>query len=170
VAETEVARPDAQEQRPASGGAVRGSVEAPRRHGRFDLRWPPRRLRGGADGPASSLTGLEDVPEGLDWDAFSTHYFARRRRHDLVAVSAYAAYTHGRVCRTSKARNVPRRSIALNETLRPQASRHAALAGAGRLARIAREAASRGAAPREGVPWQRHPPAGSLQHGRPSGR
>jgi hypothetical protein len=68
-----------------------GSVEASRRHRRFDLRWPRRRVRGAADRPAV-LTSLEDVPDGLDWDAFSTRCFPGRGRHDLEAISAYDAY------------------------------------------------------------------------------
>jgi hypothetical protein len=60
-----------------------GSVEASRRHGRFDLRWPTRPLRDVADRLAPVLVDLEHVPDGLDWDAFSRRYFPGRRRHDL---------------------------------------------------------------------------------------
>jgi hypothetical protein len=72
-----------------------GSVDPSRRHGRFDLRWPARPLRGAADWRAPAPVGLGDVPDGLDWEAFSTRYFPGRRRHDLEAISAYDAYTHG---------------------------------------------------------------------------
>jgi hypothetical protein len=42
-----------------------------------------------------------DVTEGLDWDAFTTAYFPERRRHDLQALSSYAAYKQGREWRDS---------------------------------------------------------------------
>jgi len=35
------------------------------------------------------MPGLEDVPDGLDWEAFSSRYFPGRDRHNLEAVSAY---------------------------------------------------------------------------------
>lgn len=44
MAETEVALPDSQEEQPAAGGDVSSSVEASRRHGPLDLRWPPQGL------------------------------------------------------------------------------------------------------------------------------
>lgn len=120
MAETEVALPDVQEQQPATGGGVSGGVEASRRHGRFDLRWPTRPLRGAADRPAPVLTGLEDVPDELDWDAFSTRYFPGRRRHDLEAISAYVACNHGRPWRRGSRPLPRRRSIGPSETIRPR--------------------------------------------------
>lgn len=30
----------------------------------------------------------------LDWSAFLTRFFPNRRRHDLAALAAYAAYRH----------------------------------------------------------------------------
>jgi hypothetical protein len=32
--------------------------------------------------------------ENLDWEAFSARFFPGRRRHDLEAFTAYAAYRH----------------------------------------------------------------------------
>lgn len=93
-----------------TGGAVSGSVEASRRRGPFDPRWPKRPLHIAADRPTIALSGLEDVPEGLDWAAFSTRYFPGRRRHDLEGISAYDAYQHGRRWRKS---NRPKRTRSL---------------------------------------------------------
>jgi hypothetical protein len=93
---------------------VSGSVEPSRRHGPFDSRCPKRPLHIAADRLTIALSGLEDVPEGLDWGAFSTRYFPGRRRHDLEAISAYDAYQHGRRGRKSS-RSKRRRSIGLNE-------------------------------------------------------
>jgi len=42
---------------------------------------------------ASAVTSLENVPAGLDWQAFSAAYFPGRRRHDLEALTAYGAYS-----------------------------------------------------------------------------
>jgi hypothetical protein len=120
VAKTEVALPDVQEQQPATGRGVSGGVEASRRHGRFDLRWPTRPIRGAADRPAPALTGLEDVPDELDWDAFSTRYFPGRRRDDLEAISAYVACNHGRPWRRGRRPPPRRRSIGSSETIRPR--------------------------------------------------
>ena len=73
-----------------------GSVEASRRHGAFDSRWPVRLHLVVTDRLPPALTGREDVPDGLDWDAFSAHFFPGRSRHDLEAISAYYTYKHGR--------------------------------------------------------------------------
>ena len=35
---------------------------------------------------------IEELPSGLDWQAFSTRCFPERRGHDLEAVAAYGAY------------------------------------------------------------------------------
>ena len=70
-----------------------GSVEASRRHGRFDLRWTTRTPRRGAERPALR-TRVEDAPKGLDWEAVSKRYFPELRRHDPDAIGAYDAYSH----------------------------------------------------------------------------
>jgi hypothetical protein len=65
-------------------------IESSRRHGHFD----PRRQSNGSR-PSGALTPAAedgDVPAGLEWYAFSTHYFPGRRRHDLGVVKAYEAY------------------------------------------------------------------------------
>jgi hypothetical protein len=41
---------------------------------------------------AATAIGSSDVPDGLDWQAFSTAFFPGRRRHDLEALTAYGAY------------------------------------------------------------------------------
>jgi hypothetical protein len=95
---------------------VSGSVEESRRHGPFDSRRPKRRLRIVSAPLAPAAAGFGDVPDGLDWHAFSTRYFPGRRRHDLDVISAYHAYQHGRRWRESRR---PRngRSVGLNEPL-----------------------------------------------------
>jgi hypothetical protein len=92
------------------------NIEASRRHGPFDPRRQKRPLHIAADRLTIALSALEDVPEGLDWDAFSTCYFPGRRRHDLEAISAYDAYQHGRRWRNSS-RPKRTRSMGLNEPL-----------------------------------------------------
>jgi hypothetical protein len=41
---------------------------------------------------ATSLALDENVPSGLDWQAFSAAYFPESRRHNLRAIVAYGAY------------------------------------------------------------------------------
>ncbi len=52
--------------------------------------------RGMRKNAASAVTSLENVPAGLDWQAFSAAYFPGRRRHDLEALTAYGAYRRSR--------------------------------------------------------------------------
>jgi len=78
-------------------------VEASRKHGSFDTRWPGPRERGPGAKPAASPLRAEETAEGLDWNGFSHRYFPERRRHDAEARSAYIAYTQGREWRTTPA-------------------------------------------------------------------
>jgi len=79
-------------------------VEASRKHGPFDMRWPSaRKDRAGAVSTASPLRA-EEAAEALDWEAFSNRYFPGRRRHNMEALTAYATYTQGREWRTTPAR------------------------------------------------------------------
>jgi hypothetical protein len=79
-------------------------VEASRKHGPFDTRWPcVRKDSSGAAATAPFLSTAE-AAEALDWNAFSDRYFPERRRHDSEARSAYAAYKQGREWRTAPAR------------------------------------------------------------------
>ena len=71
-------------------------VERSRRHSPLDSRWAKRRSRSTPDQLTLGAAGLADVPDGLDWDAFSGRYFSGTRRHDLEAARTYEAYTHGR--------------------------------------------------------------------------
>jgi hypothetical protein len=41
---------------------------------------------------AAGLALDENVPSGLDWQAFSAAYFPGSRRHNLKAIVAYGAY------------------------------------------------------------------------------
>lgn len=79
-------------------------MEASRKHGPFDTRWPcVRKDNSCAHSPALLLSAGE-AAEALDWQTFSARYFPKRRPHDSEAVSAYAAYKEGREWRTSPAR------------------------------------------------------------------
>jgi hypothetical protein len=69
-------------------------VEASRKHGPFDTRWPcvqTDNSRALSTAPPLDAAG---AAEGLDWQAFSARYFPEGRRHDAEARSAYAAYKH----------------------------------------------------------------------------
>ena len=70
-------------------------MEASRKHGPFDTRWPCAHKDRSSAEPTVSLRG-EEVAQALDWDAFSARHFPERPRHDSHARSAYAAYTQGR--------------------------------------------------------------------------
>jgi hypothetical protein len=110
-----VAPPDTRQPQEGTGGDVSGRVESSRRHGPFDSRWPKQPLRLAPD-RLTLATGLEDVPDGLDWDAFSRRYFPGRRRHDLEAICAYHEYQDGRRWRESR-RPASGRSVGLEEPL-----------------------------------------------------
>ena len=102
-----------------------GRIEPSRRHGHFDPRWPNRRFPVVAARLTSAAAGLEDAPDGLDWDGFSRNYFPGCRRHDLEVISAYDAYKHGRLGRRDSRPKPRRRSIRLNEpVLRVEAKRY----------------------------------------------
>jgi hypothetical protein len=61
-------------------------IEGSRKHGPFDTRWQrnsPHRAAGAA---------AADVPDGLDWAAFSARSNHGRRRHDLDVIRAYHGY------------------------------------------------------------------------------
>ena len=89
---------------PAFVREVKQVVEALRKHGPFDRRWPSaRKDSAGAVSTAPPLRAAE-AAEALDWEAFSNRYFPGRRRHDMEALTAYATYTQGREWRTTPAR------------------------------------------------------------------
>jgi hypothetical protein len=79
-------------------------VEAPRKHGPFDTRWPCLRKDSSDAAPTARRLSAAEAAEGLHWDAFSNRYFRGRRRHDSEARSAYVAYGQGREWRTTPAR------------------------------------------------------------------
>jgi hypothetical protein len=79
-------------------------VEASRKHGPFDTRWPCLRKDSADAAPTAPLLRAAEAAEALDWDAFSNRYFRERRSHDSEARSAYAAYKQGREWRTTPAK------------------------------------------------------------------
>ena len=80
------------------------AVEASRKHGPFDTRWPCAGKES-PDGAANApLLRAAEAAEALDWEAFSNRYFPGRRRQDMEALTAYATYTQGREWRTTPAR------------------------------------------------------------------
>jgi hypothetical protein len=79
-------------------------VEASRKHGPFDMRWPCARKDSSDAVPTAPLLRAAEAAEALEWAAFSDRYFRERRRHDSEARSAYAAYRQGRDWRTAPAR------------------------------------------------------------------
>ena len=97
-------------------------MEASRKHGPFDTRWPCARKEGSDAVPTAPLLGAAEAAEALDWNAFSNRYFRERRRHDSEARSAYAAYKQGREWRTTPARLrlVPRERVWAAAELEPE--------------------------------------------------
>ena len=79
-------------------------MEASRKHGPFDTRWPCAGKESPDGAAKAPLLRAAEAAEALDWDAFSNRYFRERRRHDSEARSAYAAYKQGREWRTTPAR------------------------------------------------------------------
>ena len=79
-------------------------VEASRKHGPFDTRWPSARKDSAGAVPTAPPLRAKEAAEALDWEAFSNRYFPGRRRHHREALTAYATYTQGREWRTTPAR------------------------------------------------------------------
>ena len=79
-------------------------MEASRKHGPFDMRWPSARSDGSSAVQTAPLLRAEEAAEAIDWEAFSNRYFPGRRRHNMEALTAYATYTQGREWRTTPAR------------------------------------------------------------------
>jgi hypothetical protein len=109
------------------------SVEASRKHGPFDTRWPPDR-RDGSDGvPSAQPLLAADVEKGLDWYAFSARYSRRRGRHNLEAASGYAAYRNGREWRNGGPPKTPKLRLVPDEPVPPAIEAEWETAGAERL-------------------------------------
>jgi hypothetical protein len=89
---------------PAFVREVRQAVEASRKHGTFDTRWPPARKESLDAAPTTPPLRAAEAAEAFDWEAFSNCYFPGRRRHDMEALTAYATYKQGREWRTTPAR------------------------------------------------------------------
>ena len=79
-------------------------VEASRKHGPFDTRWPRAREDSSDALATAPLLRAAEAAEALDWEAFSNRYFPGRRRHDMEALTAYATYKRGREWRITPAR------------------------------------------------------------------
>jgi hypothetical protein len=79
-------------------------VEASRKHGPFDTRWPSARRDSSGAVPTAPPLRAAEAAEALEWEAFSNRYFPGRRRHDMEALTAYATYKRGREWRTTPAR------------------------------------------------------------------
>ena len=89
---------------PAFVREVKQVVEASRKHGPFDTRWPSARNDNAAAVSTAPPLRAEEAAEALDWEAFSNRYFPGRRRHDMEALTAYATYTQGHEWRMTPAR------------------------------------------------------------------
>jgi hypothetical protein len=83
---------------------VKQVVEASRKRGYFDTRWPCTLKDSAGAAPTVPLLRAVQAEEGLDWEAFSNRYFPGRGRHNMEALTAYATYTQGREWRTTPAR------------------------------------------------------------------
>ena len=79
-------------------------VEASRKHGPFDTRWPSARKDSAGVVPTAPPLRAAEAAEALDWEAFSKRYFPGRRRHNMEALTAYATYTQGHELPTTPAR------------------------------------------------------------------
>jgi hypothetical protein len=93
---------------------MRGMVDASRKHGPFDTRWPCRR-KAVSDRPQATPHSGPDAAERLDWGSFSALHFAGRRRHDSEALSAYAAYKQGRDWQESPSVGPPKLTLVSTE-------------------------------------------------------
>ena len=96
-------------------------MEASRKHGPFDMRWPCTRKDSSGALSTAPLLSAAEVAEALDWQAFSARYFPERSRHDSEARSAYAAYRLGRESRQrpSGLRLVPTEPVSAAVELEP---------------------------------------------------
>ena len=55
----------------------------------------PAPSAGTTDDAARASRDAAGEPENLDWEAFAERNFPGSHRHDLIAVTAYAAYRRG---------------------------------------------------------------------------
>ena len=79
-------------------------MEASRKHGPFDMRWPYARRKNPFAAPTTAPLRAAEAEEAFDWETFSNRYFRGRKRQDAEARSAYAAYRQGREWRRAPAR------------------------------------------------------------------
>jgi len=122
-------------------------IDPTRRHGHFDTRWqidpaPVQASAAFSAAPSNDSRWIQDWEnEGgrstgcersieetrgrqragvLDWAAFRTRYFPRTRRHDFVAVRAYAAYLAHRGGRDPRAAAHASSSLNVNAAVAPR--------------------------------------------------
>ena len=82
--------------------------ESARKHGPFDERYPVRQKL-----PAASRDLQLDGEGGerLEWSAFLARFYPNRRRHDLEALAAYAAYRNTLERGTAQQRPTTQRAL-----------------------------------------------------------
>jgi hypothetical protein len=73
-------------------------MEASRKHGPFDTRWPSASfaIESSAAAPTAPPRRAEEAAVALDWEAFCNRYFPGRGRHKMEALGAYATHAQGR--------------------------------------------------------------------------
>ena len=77
-------------------------MEASRKHGPFDPRWPCVRKDNSRALSTAPLLSAAEAAETLDWQAFSARYFPGGRWHDSEARSPHAGYKQGRTRATTR--------------------------------------------------------------------
>ena len=60
-------------------------VEARRKHGSFDHRYPPLSA-------PETPTWADGTERGLEWTAFQARFYPTAHRHDIDALAAYGSY------------------------------------------------------------------------------
>ena len=85
--------PTPRHERTSDGGAAMSAAASGAERRRGD----PGRLR-------ANVSSSDELPAGLDWQAFSARYFPGRYRHDLEALIAYGSYR--RLPRVAKAKSL----------------------------------------------------------------
>jgi hypothetical protein len=109
------------------------SVEASRKHGAFDIRWPSGHMATSDAVRSAPLLRVVEDAGALDWDAFSARYFSARRRHDLDALSEYAEYRHGLEAPQPRLPRAPTLRLLPNEPEAPAIEAGSDTAGTRRL-------------------------------------
>ena len=93
-------------------------MEASRKHGSFDMRWPCVRSDSSIAAPMTAVPEVAEDEEELDWGAFDAR-FPTRRRHDLERLSAYATYKLGRESESNGHPKTPGLRLVLSDPVAP---------------------------------------------------